>query len=139
MRNRQVEKQVAAQRGITLLEIMIVLTIIGLVMGVFVGPAVFKALFQAKEDIARAQAKQLAGKTYQMWTHDHDGSCPERIEDLAKYEGKKELKDPWGSPYTMRCEGLPEDVPFGIVSAGPDKKEGTPDDINSWEDSKGKK
>jgi general secretion pathway protein G len=141
MENKELEKRLAAQRGITLLEIMIVLAIIGLVMGVLIGPRVFKMFAQAKEDVARLQANDLANNAYGMWARDNpDASCPERLEDLMKWANKKEVKDPWGNPYVMKCgEGLPQDVSFGVTSFGPDKKEGTADDIHSWESAKPKK
>lgn len=141
MENKELTKRLLAQRGITLLEIMIVLTIIALVMGVLVGPMVFKRLAQAKIDIAFMQAKSLAHDSYEAWQHDNpDATCPERLEDVIKYANSKDIKDPWGSPYIMKCgEGLPQDITFGVVSFGPDKKEGTADDIHSWDSSKPKK
>ncbi len=141
MENREVAKRLAAQRGITLLEIMIVLAIIGLVMGVLIGPRVFKWFGQAKEDIARIQANDLANNAFGMWQRDNpDAACPERLEDLIKYANKKDIKDPWGSLYVMKCgEGLPQDVGFGVSSAGPDRKDGTADDIRSWEAAKAKR
>ena len=42
-----------AQRGMTLLEIMIVLAILALVMGLVVGPRVMKMFGESKVDIAR--------------------------------------------------------------------------------------
>jgi general secretion pathway protein G len=135
MENRQLAKRLFAQRGITLLEIMIVLAIIGLVMGVLIGPRVFRMFAEAKEDIARIHMSDLANNAYGMWQRDFpDAQCPEKLEDLVKYSNKKEVKDPWGTPYLMKCgEGLPEGTSFGLVSAGPDRKENTPDDIRSWE------
>jgi hypothetical protein len=120
---------------------MIVLAIIGLVMGVLIGPRVFKWFSQAKEDIARIQANDLANNAFGMWQRDNpDAACPERLEELIKYANKKDMKDPWGTPYIMKCgEGLPQDVTFGVSSAGPDRKENSPDDIHSWEAAKPKK
>jgi hypothetical protein len=47
---------------------------------------------------------------------------------------KKDVKDPWGSEFQMKCgDGAPEGAEFGVLSLGPDKKEGTDDDIKSWE------
>ena len=44
-----------AQRGMTLLEIMIVLAILALVMGLVVGPRVMKMFGESKVDIAEAR------------------------------------------------------------------------------------
>src|SRR5215470_2579355 len=138
MENKELTKRLAAQRGITLLEIVIVLAIIGLVMGVLIGPRVFSMFSKAKEDIARLQVTDLANNSYGLWQRDNpDASCPEHLEDLIKYANKKDIKDPWGTQYIMKCgEGLPQDVSFGVSSAGPDKKDGTADDIHSWDSGK---
>jgi general secretion pathway protein G len=135
MENRELARRTAAQRGITLLEIMIVLAIIALVMGVLVGPRVMQMFGQAKGDIAKTQMTDLANNAYGFWQRDFpDQSCPERIEELMKYANKKDVRDPWGTAYTMKCgEGLPEGIPFGVSSAGPDRKENTADDLHSWD------
>ena len=137
MDNKQLAKRhfSIAQRGITLLEIMIVLAIIGLVMGVLIGPRVFRMFAEAKEDIARIHMTDLANNAYGMWQRDFpDAACPDKLDDLIKYANKHDIKDPWGTAYDMKCgEGLPEGTSFGVVSAGPDRKFNTPDDIRSWE------
>ena len=49
-----------AQRGMTLLEIMIVLAILALVMGLVVGPRVMKMFGESKVDIAQLTVKKFA-------------------------------------------------------------------------------
>ncbi len=41
------------------------------------------------------------------------------------------LKDPWGEPYQYRCPGA-DGRAFDLWSKGPDKEDGTDDDITSW-------
>lgn len=47
----------------------------------------------------------------------------------------KDDKDPFGNPYVIKCGG---DLPAGasgiaVMSKGEDGKEGTSDDLKSWE------
>jgi general secretion pathway protein G len=130
---RNVRNRLVAQRGVTLIEIMIVLAIIGLIMGVLVGPKVMNAFKEARIKTAYLQLKEYEG-AYQRWVADNEGDCPDKLEDLMKYTNKKDLKDPWGMSFVMKCgEGVPSDTHFGVISFGPDKREGTEDDIHSWD------
>jgi general secretion pathway protein G len=120
-------------RGITLLEIMIVLAIIGLVMGVLVGPKVYRSFSEARVKTAFLMLKEYESG-YVRWVADNEGDCPEKLDDLLKYTNKKDLKDPWGSAFVMKCgDAAPTENHFGVISFGPDKKEGTDDDIHSWD------
>ncbi len=55
------------------------------------------------------------------------GTCPASLEQL-KADGQlspaSKTTDPWGTPYSLRCD---RDVK--ITSFGPDKTEGTADDV----------
>jgi prepilin-type N-terminal cleavage/methylation domain-containing protein len=118
----------AAQRGVTLIEIMIVLAIIGLVLGVLVGPKVMSGWQDAQRKTAQLMLEEYRG-AFVRWMADTGGACPEKLGDLLRYTNKKDLKDPWGSPFAMRCGG--EEEPFVVVSPGPDRVAGTTDDLRS--------
>lgn len=137
MRRQVMKKALAgAQRGMTLLEIMIVLAILALVMGLVVGPRVMKMFGESKVDIARATVKKYAFEAYPSWSAAHpDKACPEKLEDLNEYMNNKDTKDPWGGSYKMLCgQQLPAGAKgLAVMSPGEDGKEGTSDDIKSWE------
>ncbi len=137
MRNGMKKVLAGSQRGMTLLEIMIVLAILALVMGLLVGPRVMKLFSESKEDIAKLAETDMVNTAFPAWATRHgDKGCPDKLEDLSDYMNKKDTKDPWGNPYKMYCgQNLPAGAKggFAVSSAGPDGKEGTSDDIKSWE------
>jgi general secretion pathway protein G len=125
-----------AQRGMTLLEIMIVLAILALVMGLVVGPRVMRMFGKSKVDIAQLTVKKYAFEAFGEWSQAHpDKACPDKLEDLTQYMDNKDSKDPWGNPYQMFCgQNLPPGAKGGLAvkSMGEDGKDGTEDDVKSW-------
>lgn len=129
----------AAQRGLTLLEIMIVIAILGLVMGLVVVPKVMGMFSDSKEKIAKLAVDQFAFKDGPQWAVSSGKECPDNLLTIAQHIGKGEqdIVDPWDSQYKLFCGkgNMPPGVTsgFAVLSFGPDKKEGTEDDIKSWE------
>jgi len=131
----------AAHRGLTLLEIMIVIAILGLIMGLVVVPKVMDLFASSKENIAKLAVDKFAFEAAPQWqaTNPSKG-CPESLLTIAQFVGKsqQDTEDPWGSPLEMYCKGrdtMPPEAQgnsFGVLSYGPDKKKGTEDDIMSW-------
>jgi general secretion pathway protein G len=118
------------QLGMTLLEIMIVLALLGLVTGAIVA-GVIPAFKRGKIKTAKTAMVQMAGVVAQYAT-DNDNKCPS-VDDLvaASFLSKSQAKDPWGGSYVIKdCEGAEG---AHVVSFGPDKQEGTADDIKSSE------
>ena len=129
-----------AHRGLTLLEIMIVIAILGLVMGLVVVPRVMDMFGQSKEQLARLAVEQFAFKDGPQWQVSSGKPCPDSLLTIAQFIGKgeKDIVDPWDTPYEMFCgkENMPAGAAnnnFAVMSYGPDKKKGTEDDIKSWE------
>jgi general secretion pathway protein G len=121
-----------AQRGFTLIEVMIVLVIIGLIAGA-VGFAVVPKLKKAKIEVAKIGVKKVAEASI-MYMQLPGGACPKSVDELIAQGDlrKNDAKDPWGTPYTLRCPGTQDPDGVDIVSAGPDKQPNTADDIQSW-------
>jgi len=123
----------AVEAGFTLLEIMVVLAIIALLAG-GVGAAVFRNFKKAQVSTARLRVKAARDATAQFMI-DNSSTCPHGIEDLVsqKYLDRNNAKDPWGKELVFHCPGTQDPDSADISSTGPDKQEGTPDDIKSWE------
>jgi general secretion pathway protein G len=119
--------------GFTLLEIMIVLAIMGLIVtGVSI--KVFSQLKKAKTQAARLGVKKVVDASGRFMAGPGSG-CPKGIEELIGQGelSKTDSKDPWGAPYVFRCPGTQDPEGVDVYSFGPDKVDGTADDIRSWE------
>ena len=52
---------------------------------------------------------------------------------MAQKYLQKGMKDPWGKDFILKCPGSNDTDGADVSSAGPDKAEGTADDVKSWE------
>ena len=116
----------AASRGVTLIEILIVLAIVGLIAGGVAVVAVPKYQ-ESQKNQAKTDARTLhpIAEKYRV---DHPGEqCPtvELLRDKKEISAAAKITDPWDTPYKINCGE--EDIT--VVSFGPDKKENTADDI----------
>jgi general secretion pathway protein G len=120
----------AAQRGFTLVEIMIVIVLIGLIAS-FVGAKILGASDNAKFHLAQTQVDTVATKI-EMYQND-TGSLPPDLEALVKAPGgvsgwlgpylhDKDLKDPWGHPLEYKVPG--DGAAYDVISYGRDGKPG---------------
>ena len=132
--------------GFTLVEILVVITIIGLLAGLTI--ANFGKLFGGSQiDIAKLfvnQSMRTPLVTYRLQM----GSYPSTEEGLQALitapagktdrwrgpyvEGGKIPPDPWGEPYQYRCPGVHNKDGYDLWSKGPDRTDGTDDDIGNW-------
>jgi general secretion pathway protein G len=123
----------AAQKGMTLIEILVVVAIIGLIVG-GVSVMAFGQFRSAQSDTAQNQVSEVA-RLVEMYRVQKKGKCPKTLSDLkAAGIANKVAKDPWGNEYTFKCPGEHDDV--DVSSPGPDGEVGTADDINSWDEAK---
>ena len=122
--------------GYTLTEIMISLAIVSLMLG---GAAV--AAFGQLEKARKKETINMMRKVKDgvlQWRMDATGEqCPGSLADLVTTKVlTKEPKDGWGRPFVMKCPGEHDTDGIDLYSFGKDGKDGTPDDLKSWEDDK---
>jgi general secretion pathway protein G len=123
-----------AQRGFTLIEILVVITIIGIIMAL-VGPRVINYLSESKVKAAKIQIVSLTNALdlYFMDT----GRYPSTAEGLSALmqpsgsapgwngpylKGTTVPNDPWGHSYAYHAPG--QNGPYEIQSFGADGQEG---------------
>ena len=128
-----------SQRGMNLIEIMVVLVIISLVIGV-VGTNVMGQLDKAKISTAKNQIKQLEEslELYKLGKH-HYPTTAEGLSALAAggTGGDRPIikdvpNDPWDKPYSYVAPGVHNRDSFDIMSYGSDGVEGGGDDVGNW-------
>jgi general secretion pathway protein G len=113
-----------AARGVTLVEVLIVVAIMAMLAG-----GVAFALFPRFQEASIKTAKENAIKLRQavaLWRTDNPSECP----TVGKLKADKLLDkvggdDPWGKSYTIKCS----DGEVYVESKGPDQRAGTEDDI----------
>ncbi len=131
-----------AQRGFTLVELLLVLMILALIGGLVLPGLIGKAE-GAKVKAAASQVSRLsmAVESYYLDT----GTTPDALQQLVENTGNDKgwngpyvkpssLKDPWGKEYEYVFPG--EHGEFDIFSLGADGQpggDGNKADINSWE------
>ena len=121
------------EAGFTLVEILVVITIIGLIMAL-VGPRVLNYLSESKAKAAKIQIESLSS-ALDLYYLDL-GRYPNSSEGLAALtrgnntagwngpylRGGVVPSDPWGHGYIYRSPG--ERAPYEIISLGSDGQEG---------------
>jgi general secretion pathway protein G len=116
----------ALARGVTLIEVMIVVVILGLIAG-GVAVAVLPKLKKAQIDTTTTSARTLR-QAAEQWRAEHaSDQCPtpQMLMQEKAIDSASKITDAWDSPFKIICE----DNETIVTSAGPDKKEGTADDI----------
>lgn len=109
-------------RGMTLIEIMVVLVILGLIAGA-IGYNVFSQLKEAQIKTATLDLKALSNGIDLY--HVETGQWPDSLQQLVPKFVREVHKDPWGANYSYVRTGEGYDV----YSYGPDKAQGGGDDV----------
>jgi len=134
------------QRGFTLVELLVVITIIALIVGI-VGPRVLNYLTESKVKAAKIQIESLSSALDLFFLD--TGRYPTGSEGLTALvrrpgniaawngpylKGAMVPPDPWGNAYVYRSPGQ-EGRTYDILSYGSDGVEGgtgSGEDITSW-------
>ncbi len=130
---------IAGTSGMTLLEIMVVMVILGLIASL-VGVAVLDQLEEAKIKASKTQIHDF-GQALDLYKLDF-GSYPSTSDGLniltAPPNNKKPYmrsipKDPWKRDFVYISPGSHNTDSFDLESYGPDGNDGGNDDIENWE------
>ncbi len=137
MENKNNSLASGAVRGMSLLEIMVVLVLIGLVAGT-IGVAVFGQQEEGQKKAAQNQAQALSGALQQFRLR--VGKYPTAGEGLNALANppkgtpliERVPKDPWGNDYKYRNPGTKNRTKPDVYSIGPDGQDNTEDDVGNW-------
>lgn len=115
-----------ARRGVTLVEVLIVVAIIAMVAG---GVAVFALPKYKEAQIKNAETgARIVRTAIQQWqAANNESTCPtiSQLVQEKQLDPGQSTNDSWNQPYNLTCT----DDEVIVASNGPDKKKGTKDDI----------
>ena len=128
----------------TFLEIMLVVTIIGIILGI-AGPRIVGKAKKAKINACKASMSGIktALLTYEMTVGDFPTTSQGikalvvKPSDVDEADWDRQMDtvptDPWRQVFVYRYPSE-HGMDFDLSSKGPDRSEGTEDDINNWDD-----
>jgi general secretion pathway protein G len=130
----QTESNRQRQRGFTLVEVMVVIVILG-ILATIVGRNVIGASDTARIDSTKMQVIELKRVVDQFYVK--NARMPEDWNELLEkdstgnqyLEGNEPPMDPWSNEYILQRGDRANEMV--IISLGPDRQEGTEDDITS--------
>lgn len=121
-------RRISRRRGFTLLEIVVVVTIVAL-LAAFIAPRLLGRVGQSRQSVAQSEVRSIAQQVH-LWMLDNGhGMLPDdfRLEVLTTGPNAPfrpgDLKDPWGRDYVLIAPGR-VNSDFDIVSYGRDGEPG---------------
>lgn len=122
------KESLTAQRGMTLIEIMVVIAIIG-ILSTAIGVGVVNYMQKAKVDATRAQLRTVAN-AIDLYAAENDFPTDLREVVETRLVKEKQLVDPWKQDIIYASPAQrSQDNAYDLCSKGPDKVEGNDDDI----------
>lgn len=116
------------RRGFTLLEIIVVVTIIAL-LATMIAPKLLQNIGKTKTRVAKAEVASIATQLG-LYLADNGMSKPTQdteltvlVEGTTPYLKASDLKDPWGRDYIIMTPG-PSGSDFDVISYGADGEPG---------------
>jgi general secretion pathway protein G len=124
------------RRAFTLLEVIVVVTIIAL-LAMMVAPRLLQNIWKAKQKVASSEVRSIA-QQLQLYLADNGMTRPSDDLDLGVlvpqyFATSEDLTDPWDRPYILVVPGV-TGAEFDIVSYGANGEpggEGEDKDVNS--------
>jgi len=117
--------------GMSLIEIMVVLTIISMIVG-GIAVVAFGQFSKAQIRTADQQVRRIQS-AIEIYRTEKRGKCPKTLQDLkASGAIQGSVQDPWGKDFEFKCPG--EKLSVDVYSAGPDGEMGNEDDIANYKD-----
>lgn len=137
-RRRIIRRNRKSRRGLTLIEILVVVTILGIIAGI-VGIAVVGQLQVAREEAAQVQISQISDalELYKVKVKKYP-STSEGLQALTNPPGGRKPfmesipEDPFGNSYIYVYPGTHNQGKFDLSSKGEDGVADTDDDITNW-------
>jgi general secretion pathway protein G len=145
MRKRKLLKMISDEKGVTLIELVIVIIIIT-TLALIIMPRFMGRTEEARRTAAVADIQTGLGTAIDLFESDN-GRYPSSLDDLIRkpesapnwrgpyLKGSLIPKDPWGNVYQFKSPGDHNHDSYDLYSLGRDKKpggEGYDADIGNW-------